>query len=92
MDPISITTTVTTLVFNIVKNGRQLALLYRSYQDAQNTLFMIQTECSVVAAALSQIQAHFGTRDGSVRVRPLPEAVVHARDLSLTAASMTLQC
>ena len=90
MDPISIAATVTSLVFTIVKNGRMLAVAYSSYKDAQNTLFMIQTECSVLAAALSLIQVRFGGTEGSAALCKLPKLVIDTLDLSLTATSMTM--
>src|SRR6187551_2076438 len=90
MDPLSITAAVTSLVFNIVKNGKQLAVAYGTYKEAQDTIFMMQTECAVLAAALSQIQAHFGGAEGSAAFKRLPESVTAAFDLALTAVTMTM--
>jgi hypothetical protein len=89
MDPLSITAAAASVVFTIVRNGRHFALIYDTYKEAQHSLFMIQTECTVLAAALSQIQGHFS---GSVspRIKQLPEVVMEALDISLLGCTMTL--
>jgi hypothetical protein len=50
---------------------------------------MLQNECTVLAAALSQVQALFAG-GGSKRTREVPAAVLIALELSLTGCTITL--
>ncbi|KAH0536008.1 hypothetical protein FGG08_007091 [Glutinoglossum americanum] len=89
MDPLSIAAAATSIIFTIVKSGKHFATIYGCYKEAQHSLFMLQTECTVLAAALSQIQAHFS---GSVsnRIERLPQTVMEALEMSLLGCTMTL--
>lgn len=89
MDPLSIATATSSLVFTVVKNGRALATIYEKYQDAHRCLFLMQTECTVLAAALSQLQVLF-SGNSSARLREYPEGVLEALDLSLVGCTLTL--
>jgi hypothetical protein len=89
MDPLSVSAAVASLVFTLVKPGRQLQTIFESFQEAQHSLFIIRTECTVLAAALSQIQIIF-SRDRHERGRDVPKAVLDALELSLIGCTMTL--
>lgn len=105
MDPLTITATVSTLIIAIVKTGKSLSLLFDYYTSAHRCLFLIQTECTVLAAALAQIQSHFGLSDhdgaigsataggnsGAGKARELPPSLVGALDLSLLGCTMTIE-
>ncbi len=88
MDPLTIASAVSSIVFTLVKTGRQLHTIFEAYKDAQHSLFMIQTECTVLAAALSQIQIHFSGQ--SKRIKELPQNIFDALELSLMGCGMTL--
>jgi hypothetical protein len=88
MDPVSITAAVASIVLTIAKSGQQLTRLRDKYKNAQATLQMIQTECTVLGAALGQIQTLFS--EGSRWAANLPRPVIEAFELSLTAATTTM--
>ncbi|OQV00740.1 hypothetical protein CLAIMM_06199 [Cladophialophora immunda] len=89
MDPLSIAAATSSLVFCVVRSGKALAGIYEKYQDAQRCVFMMQTECTVLAAALSQLQMHFSTVSKSAMAR-YPEFVIESIDLSLVGCTLTL--
>jgi hypothetical protein len=89
MDPISIATAASGLVFSVVQSGRALATIYGKYQDSQKCLFLIQTECTVLAAALSQLQMVF-QRVSKQAMSRYPDNVIEALDLSLVGCTLTM--
>lgn len=89
MDPLSITAAVASIVFTLVKTGKQLHTIFDCFQEAQHSLFMIQTECTVIAAALSQVQIIF-SGDARRKKREVPETILDALELSLIGYTMTL--
>jgi hypothetical protein len=89
MDPLSITAATSSLVFQIVKNGKALADIYEKYKDAQRCIFMMQTECTVLAAALSRVEIVFHARSKST-VQDYPASLLQALDLSLVGCTLTL--
>jgi len=89
MDPLSITAACSSLAFALVRNGRALTTVFEKYQNAQHSIFMIQTECTVLAAALSQLESTITGNKGA-RLSKYPSSVVEAIDLSLTGCSLTL--
>lgn len=89
MDPLSITAACSSLAFAIVRNGRVLATVFEKYQTAQHSIFMIQTECTVLAAALSQLESSV-TGSKASRLRGCPPSALEALDLSLTGCMLTL--
>jgi hypothetical protein len=88
MDPVSITAAAASLVYSVVRNGRALAAIYDKYQDAHRCIFQIQAECTVLAAALSQIEILF-TRS-STRAKRCPDNFIEALDISLVGCTLTL--
>src|SRR5271156_381289 len=88
MDPLSITAATSSLVFQIVKNGKALADVYEKYKDAQRCIFMMQTECTVLAAALSRVEIVFHARSKST-VQYYPASLLQALDLSLVGCTLT---
>jgi hypothetical protein len=88
MDPLSITAATSSLVFSVVKNGRVIATLFEKFQEAQRCLFMIQTECTVLAAALSQLEVLF-SRPPDSRPMQYPDHALEALDLSLVGCTLT---
>ena len=89
MDPLSIAATASGLVFSVVRNGRALATIFEKYKDSQRCIFMIQTECTVLAAALSQLQMVF-SKVSKADMGQCPDFVVEAIDLSLTGCTLTM--
>ncbi|KAH7345830.1 beta-lactamase/transpeptidase-like protein [Pyrenochaeta sp. MPI-SDFR-AT-0127] len=89
MDPLSIAAAASSLVFSVVRNGRALATVFEKYQDSQQCIFMMQTECTVLAAALSQLQMIFSKVPDSAISR-YPDFVMEALDLSLVGCTLTL--
>lgn len=89
MDPLSVSTAVASIVFTLVKTGKQLQTIFECFREAQHSLFMMQTECTVLAAALSQIQITF-SGDGRGKGREVPKTVLAALELSLIGCTMTL--
>ncbi|OAP58341.1 hypothetical protein AYL99_07431 [Fonsecaea erecta] len=92
MDPLSVATAASSLVFCVVRSGKALAGIYEKYHDAQRCVFMMQTECTVLAAALSQLQMHFSTvsRSAAGAMDRYPDFVVEAIDLALVGCTLTL--
>lgn len=89
MDPLSIAAAASSLVVTVVRNGRALAIVFEKYQDSQRCIFLMQTECTVLAAALSQLQMFFSKIPKSTLSR-YPEYVMEALDLSLVGCTLTL--
>lgn len=89
MDPLSIAAAASSLVFSVVRNGRALATVFEKYQNSQRCIFMMQTECTILAAALSQLQMFFSKVRGSAMSR-YPKFVMEALDLSLVGCTLTL--
>lgn len=89
MDLISISTACSNLAFALARNGRALVTVFEKYQNSQHSIFMIQTECTVVAALLSQLESTI-IRSQSSRLSTYPTAVVNALDVSLTSCATTL--
>lgn len=89
MDPLSIAAAASALVFSVVRNGRALATVFEKYQDSQRCIFLMQTECTVLAAALSQLQVVFSKVSESTTSQ-YPEFVMEALDLSLVGCTLTL--
>lgn len=89
MDPVGITTATSSLVFQIVKTGKALVDIYGKYHDAQRCIFMMQTECTVLAAALSRVEIVFCARTGST-IPEYPASLIQALDLSLVGCTLTL--
>lgn len=86
MDPLSISAACSSLAFGIVRNGRALAIIYDTFQSAQRSVFLIQTECAVIAAAISQVE----TLTSKLRLSTCEPQVLEALDLSLTGIALTL--
>ena len=89
MDPLSITTAASSLVFQIVKNGKALADIYGKFQGAERCTFMMQTECTVLAAALSRVEIVFLATAEST-ISHYPDSLMKALDLSLIGCTLTL--
>jgi hypothetical protein len=89
MDPLSIAAAASALVFSVVRNGRALATVFEKYQDSQRCIFQMQTECTVLAAALSQLQVVF-SKVSEFTTNRYPEFVMEALDLSLVGCTLTL--
>jgi len=89
MDPLSIAAASSSLVVSVVRTGRALATVFEKYQDSQRCIFLMQTECTVLAAALSQLQMFF-TKIPKSTLSRYPEYVMEALDLSLVGCTLTL--
>jgi hypothetical protein len=63
--------------------------IYGKYQDAQRCVFMMQTECTVLAAALSRVEIVFRTTTEST-ILDYPASLLEALDLSLVGCTLTL--
>jgi hypothetical protein len=73
----------------LVKTGQHFHKIFECFQKEEHSLFMLQTEYTVLAAALSQVQALFAG-GSSKRTREVPAAVLIALELSLTGFTITL--
>jgi hypothetical protein len=87
--PLNITTVVASIAVILVKTGQHFHKIFECFQEEEYSLFMLQTECTALAAALSQVQALFAG-GSSKRTREVPAAVLIALELSLTGCTITL--
>jgi hypothetical protein len=89
MDLDSTTTAVASLVLVIIKTSKRLLTLFDSYKDAHRTLFMIQTEFAIHAAALSQVQAQLLQWSGK-SAEEMPATITDSLDEVFIASGLTM--
>ena len=89
MDVFSAVAACASLATNLVRSGRALATLYEKCRDAPHSIVMMQTECTVLAAALAQLESAMSGSRAS-QWSSCPSSVVEAMDLSLTGCALTL--
>jgi hypothetical protein len=91
MDPLSIATGVASLVTVCVKSIRSLKAIANTYKSASPTILAISSECSVISAALSQIQNLFLRNPDSLKLQLGLQSQLHAAiETALTGCSVTL--
>ena len=90
LDPLSITSATASLVFTIVKAGNDLATVLGEYQNAPRHVLLMSTECTVLAAGLSQVQMLFSSGKITSHARDLPSSLLETLNLSLVGCTLVL--
>ncbi|CAG8959751.1 hypothetical protein HYFRA_00001657 [Hymenoscyphus fraxineus] len=95
MDPLTITTTVASIVGVCLKTAKSLSDLRDKYKDAEMTILAIHSETSVIGATLSKIQYLLLNNPEALtpQVQEDPRMEVKATfDVALTGCAMIYSC
>ncbi|CAG8984162.1 hypothetical protein HYALB_00008164 [Hymenoscyphus albidus] len=95
MDPLSITSTVASIVGICLKTAKSLSDLRDKYKDAEMTILAIHSETSVIGATLSKIQCLLLTNPEALspKIQEDPGIEVKATfDVALTGCAMIYSC
>jgi hypothetical protein len=89
MDPLSITTSVATLLISAVRVIRAASALWSQYKDAAFMLSAISSECTVINTSLAMLQSLMVSNLENLRSR-MTETVLSTFEVALMGCAMTI--
>jgi hypothetical protein len=89
MDPLSITTSVATLLISAVRVIRAASALCSQYKDAAFMLSAISSECTVINTSLAMLQSLMVSNLENLRSR-MTETVLSTFEVALMGCAMTI--